>query len=67
MSKNLIVILHYQIDQNFSSKVHFYDIFNNCTENFRALRTQWSSSPLTLVIVSMPMSMRRIALFKDAQ
>ena len=34
-----------QIYENFSSKVHFYDIFNNRTENFLALHAQWSSSP----------------------
>ena len=40
-----IGILYYQIREKFSSKVHFYDIFNNRAENFRALRAQWSSSP----------------------
>jgi hypothetical protein len=52
-----IVILHYQIDENFFSKVHFYDILNtNSTENFRVLCAQWSSSPPpTLQLVSTPM------------
>ena len=31
-----ILILHYQIYDNFSSKVNFYDVFNNRAEKSRA-------------------------------
>ena len=39
--------------------MHFYGILNNWVENFRALCTQWSSSPPPLKIMSTPMKGER--------